>query len=310
MAKRTKDTLVADAVGMYLEEVATHDLLTAEDEVRLARAMEAGRQAQRRLEAADGQLPAEDRADVYRAIHQADEAKAVFIRSNLRLVISIAKRYTGRGLDLLDLIQEGNLGLIRAVEKFDWRKGFKFSTYATWWIRQAITRGLGNHGRTIRLPVHMVDVVRTVQETELSLQELYRRAPTIAEISEISGLDEEKITIALTAPSDTVSLDRPVGEEGDAQLGDFVQDDQALDPFVVVAEGARRDELRRALGFLEERERQVIVLRYGLDGETPRTLSDVGKLLGITRERVRQIETRALSKLRHPASAYDLESLL
>ena len=310
MAKRAKETHVSDAVGMYLEEVATHTLLTAEDEVRLARAMEAGRRAQRHLDDDPDGIPAAERAQLFRALHQADEAKAEFIRANLRLVISIAKRYTGRGLDLLDLIQEGNLGLIRAVEKFDWRKGFKFSTYATWWIRQAITRGLGNHGRTIRLPVHMVDIVRTVQETELSLHETYRRPPTVAEISESSGLTPDKIVVALNAPGDTVSLDRPVGEEGDAPLGDFVEDGQALDPFVVVAEGARRTELLRALDLLDTRERSVIILRYGLDGEPARTLSDVGGMLGITRERVRQIENRALSKLRHPTSSYDLESLL
>ncbi len=303
------DASIADAVGMYLEEVAAHSLLTAEDEVRLARAMEASRRAQHRLDTEIGLSPSE-KALLYRAVNGGDEAKTEFIRSNLRLVISIAKRYSGRGLDLLDLIQEGNLGLIRAVEKFDWRKGFKFSTYATWWIRQAITRGLGNYGRTIRLPVHMVDVVRTVQETELSLHEQYRRPPTVAEISLVSGLDEEKIVIALRAPSETVSLDRPVGEDGDAELGDFVRDEGAVDPFVQVADVARREELEKALSMLDERERIVVDLRYGLDGQPPRTLSDVGGIVGITRERVRQIETRALSKLRHPSSSYDLESLL
>ena len=310
MAKRAKETPVSDAVGMYLEEVAMHTLLTAEDEVRLARAMEAGRRAQQELDTRGDELTPAERAKVFRAIHESDEAKTEFIRSNLRLVISIAKRYTGRGLDLLDLIQEGNLGLIRAVEKFDWRKGFKFSTYATWWIRQAITRGLGNHGRTIRLPVHMVDIVRTVQETELTLQETYRRPPTVAEISELSGLTPDKIAIALNAPGDTVSLDRPVGSDGDAELGEFVEDEQAVDPFVMVAEGARRDELIKALQMLDLRERKVIILRYGLDGEIPRTLSDVGGVLGLPRERGRQIETRALSTLRHPTCTYDLASLL
>ena len=203
---------------------------------------------------------------MYRAVHEADEAKAEFIRSNLRLVISIAKRYTGRGLDLLDLVQEGNLGLIRAVEKFDWRKGFKFSTYATWWIRQAITRGLGNQGRTIRLPVHMVDVVRTVQETALSLQERLRRSPTLAEIAEASGLDLERVEMAIEAPGDTVVLDRPVGTDGDAELGDFVEDDDAADPFAAAAEASARHHLERAMCLLDDREREVVILRYGLDG--------------------------------------------
>ncbi len=309
MAEAARDTAIADAIGLYLESVSTHDLLTAEDEVRLARTIERGRSAEQEL-ASSGDIPTERRVELVRYVRQADHAKQQFIGSNLRLVISIAKRYTGRGLDLLDLIQEGNLGLIRAVEKFDWRKGFKFSTYATWWIRQAITRGLGNHGRTIRLPVHMVDVVRTVQEAELSLHEQLRRMPTIAEISEVSGLDEDKILIALNAPGDTVSLDRPVGDDGDAQLGDFVPDEGSTDPFTEVAEGARRDELVRALGTLDSREQTVLVLRYGLDAQPPRTLSDVGSRLGITRERVRQIETRALGKLRHPSTYYDLESLL
>jgi len=302
---------LSDSVGMYLESVSDHDLLTAEDEVRLARTMERGRKAQRRLDGASGKdLSSYERAELYRAVHQADEAKAEFIRSNLRLVISIAKRYTGRGLDLLDLVQEGNLGLIRAVEKFDWRKGFKFSTYATWWIRQAITRGLGNQGRTIRLPVHMVDVVRTVQETALSLGERLRRNPTLDEIAEASGLDLERVRIAMEAPGDTVSLDRPVGTDGDAELSDFVEDDDAADPFSAAVEVSARRSLEKAMHMLDEREREVVRLRYGLEGGTPRTLSDVGKHFDLTRERIRQIEGRALAKLRHPSCAFDLESLL
>jgi RNA polymerase sigma factor (sigma-70 family) len=309
MANAARETSVTDAIGMYLEAVANHDLLTAEDEVRLSRAIEHGQDAELEL-TSSASLSVERTGELVRLVRHADHAKQRFIRSNLRLVISIAKRYTGRGLDLLDLIQEGNLGLIRAVEKFDWRKGFKFSTYATWWIRQAITRGLGNHGRTIRLPVHMVDVVRTVQETELTLQEKLHRIPTIREIADISGLDEDKILVALSAPNDTVSLDRPVGDDGDAQLGDFVKDYGSEDPFARIGEVARVEELGRALATLDEREQTVLVLRYGLDARPPRTLSDVGSRLGITRERVRQIETRALSKLRHPSTLYDLDGLL
>ncbi len=310
MAKNLRDISgMSDAIGRYLESVAEHDLLTADEEVQLSRAMEQGRRAQHRLEC-DASLSPADRARLYRVAHEGDEAKAEFIRCNLRLVISIAKRYNGRGLDLLDLVQEGNLGLIRAVEKFDWRKGFKFSTYATWWIRQAITRGLGNQGRTIRLPVHMVDVVRTVQETALTLSERLHRPATLEEIAEMSGLDVERVELALEAPGDTVSLDRPVGADGDADLVDFVEDDTAADPFAFAAERSARRHLEEAMCLLDPREREVIVLRYGLDGSLPRTLSDVGKQFALTRERIRQIEGRALSKLRHPSCHLDLESLL
>ena len=310
MARLPKDSpSVADGVGKYLEEVSAHGLLTAEGEVRLARSIEKGRLAQHQLDTGH-KLSAGERARLFRDVHTADEAKMEFIRSNLRLVVSIAKRYSGRGLDLLDLIQEGNLGLIRAVEKFDWRKGFKFSTYATWWIRQAITRGLGNQARTIRLPVHMVDVVRTVQETATTLGNQLHRAPTVEEIAEASGLDRERVLAAMEAPVDTVSLDRPVGPESEAELGDFVEDAEAPDPFMMAVAGARIGHLVRALDVLEEDERRIIRLRYGLDGGLPRTLSDVGKAFGLTRERIRQIEGRALSKLRHPSCACELEGLI
>ena len=306
---RDRGTNPADTVGLYLDEVSNHELLTAEDEVHLARAMEQGRKAKIALES-DASIDREERAALMRAVSAGEEAKMTFIRSNLRLVISIAKRYTGRGLDLLDLIQEGNLGLIRAVEKFDWRKGFKFSTYATWWIRQAITRGLGNNGRTIRLPVHMVDVVRTVHDTRQSLHDQLHRAPTLEEISEASGLDTERVLAALEAPAETVSLDRPVGEDGDASLQDFVHDEGAVDPESMAAAAWRRDRLIQALNHLDPEERQVIWLRFGLDGDEPWTLSDVGKVIDATRERVRQIEARGLAKLRHPSCEIDLEDLL
>ncbi len=298
----------SDTVGLYLDEVSTHDLLTAEDEVHLARAMERGRKAKSLL--ARGDYDPADRSRLMREVAAGDEAKMTFIRSNLRLVISIAKRYTGRGLDLLDLIQEGNLGLIRAVEKFDWRKGFKFSTYATWWIRQAITRGLGNNGRTIRLPVHMVDVVRTVHDTRQTLYDQYHRAPTLEEIAEASGLEPERVMTALEAPAETVSLDRPVGDEGDASLQDFVEDGGAADPEDLAAAVWRRERLMQALQYLEHDERQVLWLRFGLDGGEPWTLADVGRAIGATRERVRQIEARGLAKLRHPSCEIDLSDLL
>ncbi len=298
----------ADTVGLYLDEVSGHQLLTAEDEVHLARAMERGKKAKVIVES--GEYSRSDRPKLMRAIAEGDEAKMSFIRSNLRLVISIAKRYSGRGLDLLDLIQEGNLGLIRAVEKFDWRKGFKFSTYATWWIRQAITRGLGNNGRTIRLPVHMVDVVRTVKDTRQSLHDKLHRMPTLEEISEVSGLDTDRVLAALEAPAETVSLDRPVGEDGDASLQDFVEDQSALNPEERAATAWQRERLVQALKDLDYEEQQVLWLRFGLDGDEPWTLSDVGKVINSTRERVRQIEARGLAKLRHPSCDIDLQGLL
>jgi len=293
----------ADAVGLYLDEVSDHHLLTAEDEVRLARSIEQGRRAAVRLESGD--LDVSERRRLRRQVEEGQEARDVFISSNLRLVISIAKRYTGRGLDLLDLIQEGNLGLIRAVEKFDWRKGFKFSTYATWWIRQAITRGIGNAGRTIRLPVHLMDVVRTVSDTRQMLHDRLQRAPTIDEVAEASGVDRERVMLAIDAPGDTVSLDRPVGSEGDAELQDFLGD-ETVDPFSRAVESIARERLMVALEMLDDDERQVLWLRFGLDGSEPWTLTDVGKAMHTTRERVRQIEGRALAKLRHPSCKAEL----
>lgn len=303
--KRTQST--ADAVGLYLDDVSDHHLLTAEDEVRLARVIEAGRRAELRL--GEDDLDIRERRRLEALVEEGEEARGLFIRANLRLVISIAKRYTGRGLDLLDLIQEGNLGLIRAVEKFDWRKGFKFSTYATWWIRQAITRGIGNGGRTIRLPVHLIDVVRTVSDTQQILHDQLQRAPTVEELAEASGVDPQRVLLAMEAPGDTVSLDRPVGAEGDAELQDFVEDD-TVDPFVQANRTIERDRLRAALALLDPDERQVVILRFGLDGSEPWTLTDVGTLMHTTRERVRQIEGRALAKLRHPSCQADLAAAI
>jgi RNA polymerase sigma factor (sigma-70 family) len=298
-----------DTVGIYLDEVSEHVLLTAEDEVRLARLIEAGTHASAVL-STKGRITADEQCRLAAEVEAGTEAKATFIRANLRLVISIAKRYTGRGLDLIDLIQEGNVGLIRAVEKFDWRKGFKFSTYATWWIRQSITRGLGNNARTIRLPVHMIDIVRTVQETFASLQEIYQRNPTVNEVAIASGLDEDKVLAALGAPDDCVSLDQSVGENSETALGDLVEDEFAENPEAVALLHSRDDQLAAALKHLDATERDVMVLRFGLNGCEPMTLAAIGRHLGVTRERVRQIESKALGKLRHPSMNFSLEGLL
>jgi RNA polymerase primary sigma factor len=307
--QRRREVASADAVGLYLDEVSDHLLLTAEDEVRLARLIERGRAARAELATRTNLEPGE-RLELEELAEAGEEAKLTFIRCNLRLVISIAKRYTGRGLDLLDLIQEGNLGLIRAVEKFDWRRGFKFSTYATWWIRQAISRGLGNHGRTIRLPVHMVDVVRAVADTRQHLTEELRRPPTLQEIADTSGIEPEKVRVALEAPADTVSLDRPVGADGEAELHEFVADEIGDDPYASILDRVQAAQVRQALQVLTEQERRVITLRFGLEGGEPATLADVGRAIGTTRERVRQIESRALAKLRHPSCRAGLDAFL
>ncbi|MXX64961.1 MAG: sigma-70 family RNA polymerase sigma factor [Acidimicrobiia bacterium] len=301
--------LPMDAVDMYLDEVSNHPLLTAQDEVDLALKIERGKQAKEKLENTVNLDPI-SRLALRRRVREGEKAKEVFIQSNLRLVISIAKRYAGRGMDLIDMIQEGNLGLIRAVEKFDWRKGFKFSTYATWWIRQAITRGLGNQSRTIRLPVHLADIVRTVNETIYTLTERLQRRPTSEEIATASGLEIDKVKVALSTPLSTTYIDRPISEDGDAVLGDFVEDKTATDPFVYAARSVRQTKIDEALGLLSQEERRVLIGRFGLEGKPPLTLTDIATDLGATREHVRQIERRALAKLRHPCNSHGLKYLI
>jgi RNA polymerase primary sigma factor len=298
MAGAVRDTAVADAIGLYLESVAEHDLLTAEDEVRLARAIERGRLAEEELAGA-GNIGAERRIELVRYVRQADNAKQQFIRSNLRLVISIAKRYTGRGLDLLDLIQEGNLGLIRAVEKFDWRKGFKFSTYATWWIRQAITRAIADKSRTVRIPVHLHDTLAAVRAAQASLKAELGRDPKPDEIAEEAGVEVSKVELAL-AVADTVSLEQPIGEDG-AQLGDFIEDEDAVDPVRVTEELDIANSLRKSIERLPTREGRILALRYGFYDGIPRTLEEIGEEFNLTRERIRQLEKLALCRLRHPS---------
>ncbi|MCO5578375.1 hypothetical protein L7F22_032216 [Adiantum nelumboides] len=293
----------ADLVRVYLNGIGKTALLTAAQEVELARRIEAGVFAQHRLDtaAADGTLDGLDlqyRRDLRAVVRDGLLAKNHLLEANLRLVVSLAKRYTGRGMPLLDLIQEGNLGLIRAVEKFDYAKGFKFSTYATWWIRQAITRGMADQARTIRLPVHLVEQVNKLARIKRDLHQRLGREPSDAELSAESGIPEHKISDLLDHARDPVSLDMPVGSEEEAPLGDFIEDAEATDAENTVISRLLHDDLRRVLATLEDREQKVIRMRFGLDDGQPRTLDQIGKRFGLSRERVRQIEREVMSKLR------------
>lgn len=271
-----------DPVRMYLKEIGNVPLLTTEEEVALAQRVESGD----------------------------EEAKKKLIEANLRLVVSIAKKYVGRGMPFLDLIQEGNMGLMKAVDKFDYAKGFKFSTYATWWIRQAITRGIADTGRTIRVPVHMVETInKTLRMTRTLLQELGRE-PTPEEVADRLGVPVARVREVLKISRDPVSLDTPIGEEDDSHLGDFIEDDSALSPADSAAFSMLREELSTALESLTDRERQVVQLRFGLIDGRARTLEEVGKEFNVTRERIRQIEAKALRKLRHPSRSKRLRDFL
>jgi RNA polymerase sigma factor (sigma-70 family) len=296
-----------DAIRQYLDEIGAYRLLTAADEVELAKAIEKGEKAQVALEKAN-HTDAQKRK-LLATVRRGREARHQFIQTNLRLVVSIAKRYSNSGLSLLDLIQEGNLGLIRAVEKFEYRKGFKFSTYATWWIRQAITRAIADKGRTIRVPVHMMDTISQVRQAENYLVKRLGRSPTPAEIAEFSAIAVEKVIEAIKVAPEPVSIFEPVGDE-DAVLGDFIEDTDATAPFETVALGMRKEDLESVLASLTDRERTVLVMRYGLDSGVPRTLDEVGRHFELTRERIRQIEAKALAKLRHPASPGALRNML
>ena len=271
-----------DPVRMYLKEIGNVPLLTTEQEVELAKRVEAGD----------------------------EEAKKQLTEANLRLVVSIAKKYVGRGMPFLDLIQEGNMGLMKAVDKFDYTKGYKFSTYATWWIRQAITRGIADTGRTIRVPVHMVETInKTLRMTRTLLQELGRE-PTPEEVAERLNVSVSRVREVLKISRDPVSLDTPIGEENDSHLGDFIEDDSALSPADSAAFSMLRAELATALESLTDRERQVVKLRFGLEDGRARTLEEVGKEFNVTRERIRQIEAKALRKLRHPSRSKRLKDFL
>ncbi|GAB2969397.1 sigma-70 family RNA polymerase sigma factor [Saccharothrix stipae] len=297
----------ADLVRVYLNGIGKTALLTAADEVELAKRIEAGVFAQHKLET-HPDLPDERQRELRALIRDGHVAKNHLLEANLRLVVSLAKRYTGRGMPLLDLIQEGNLGLIRAVEKFDYTKGFKFSTYATWWIRQAITRGMADQGRTIRLPVHLVEQVNKLARIKRDLHQQLGREATNEELAKESGLSPEKVVDLLDHARDPVSLDMPVGTEEDAPLGDFIEDSDATDAESAVISGLLQDDLRRVLATLDPREQSVIRLRYGLEDGQPRTLDQIGKQFGLSRERVRQIEREVMSKLRQGERAAKLRA--
>jgi len=289
------DTLPAglsldDPVRMYLKEIGRVPLLSMDEEKQLAMAIEAGELEAQKNGQAQGRL-----------IEHGFEAKRKLTEANLRLVVSIAKKYVGRGMLFLDLIQEGNLGLIRAVEKFDYRKGYKFSTYATWWIRQAITRALADQARTIRIPVHMVETInRLIKVSRQLLQEL-GRDPTVEEIAHEMGLTSEKVREVIKISQEPISLETPIGEEEDSHLGDFIEDQEAIAPAEAASVMLLKEKMADVLKNLTDRERKVLVLRFGLEDGHQRTLEEVGQEFGVTRERIRQIEAKALRKLRHPS---------
>lgn len=271
-----------DSVRMYLKEIGKINLLTFEEEVSLAQAIEKG----------------------------SNSAREQLINANLRLVVSIAKKYIGRGLTFLDLVQEGNQGLMRAVEKFDWRRGFKFSTYATWWIRQAITRAIADQAKTIRIPVHMVETINKVYKATRALTQRLGKEPTIEQIAAEVGISVEKVEEIYRISQDTTSLSTPVGDDEDSFLGDFIEDTTQMSPYEETSKELLRESIKEVLSSLDERETRVLSLRFGLMGETPKTLEEVGKIFNVTRERIRQIEAKALRKLRHPSRRKKLQDYL
>ena len=300
----------SDPVRMYLKEIGRVPLLTAQEEVDLAKRIEAGELSQDRLDKEGQKLASGRRRDIDWTIRDGQMAKRHLVEANLRLVVSIAKRYVGRGMAFLDLIQEGNLGLIRAVEKFDYAKGFKFSTYATWWIRQAITRAIADQARTIRIPVHMVETINKLARIQRQLLQDLGREPTPEEIAFQMEMPPEKVREIQKISQEPVSLETPIGEEEDSHLGDFIEDAEAVVPLERASFRLLQEQLETVLHTLSNREKQVIEMRFGLKDGQPRTLEEVGKTFGVTRERIRQIESKTLSKLRHPSRSQKLRDYL
>ncbi len=299
-----------DPVRMYLKEIGKVNLLSSDEEIELAQAMDAGNAAKEQLaelQAAGEEIPAEVQAELDKAIKKGERAKQRLAEANLRLVVSIAKRYVGRGMQFLDLIQEGNLGLIKAVEKFDYTKGYKFSTYATWWIRQAITRAIADQARTIRIPVHMVETINKVIRVSRQLLQELGHDPTPEEIAEEMSMPVERVREILKIAQEPVSLETPIGEEEDSHLGDFIPDDDAPAPADAAAFTLLKEQLMNVLSTLTPREEMVLKLRFGLEDGRARTLEEVGREFKVTRERIRQIEAKALRKLRHPSRSRKLK---
>ncbi|BCP00765.1 RNA polymerase sigma factor [Mycobacterium intracellulare] len=306
-------TASADSVRAYLKQIGKVALLNAEEEVELAKRIEAGlyaTQLMTEMTERGDKLPAAQRRDMQWICRDGDRAKNHLLEANLRLVVSLAKRYTGRGMAFLDLIQEGNLGLIRAVEKFDYTKGYKFSTYATWWIRQAITRAMADQARTIRIPVHMVEVINKLGRIQRELLQDLGREPTPEELAKEMDITPEKVLEIQQYAREPISLDQTIGDEGDSQLGDFIEDSEAVVAVDAVSFTLLQDQLQSVLETLSEREAGVVRLRFGLTDGQPRTLDEIGQVYGVTRERIRQIESKTMSKLRHPSRSQVLRDYL
>ncbi len=301
---------IDDPVRMYLKEIGKVNLLSPEREIELAQAMGAGNEAKSQMEDPDANLDEETRKELQKLVKKGESAKQELAEANLRLVVSIAKRYVGRGMLFLDLIQEGNLGLIKAVEKFDYTKGYKFSTYATWWIRQAITRAIADQARTIRIPVHMVETINKVIRVSRQLLQELGHDPTPEEISEEMSMPVDKVREILKIAQEPVSLETPIGEEEDSHLGDFIPDEDASEPSEAASFTLLKEQLVDVLSTLTPREEKVLKLRFGIEDGRTRTLEEVGKEFNVTRERIRQIEAKALRKLRHPSRSKKLKDFL
>jgi RNA polymerase primary sigma factor len=311
--KDAEMTASADSVRAYLKQIGKVALLNAEEEVDLAKRIEAGLYAAERLRQAEEsaeKLVTQMRRDLRWIVRDGERAKNHLLEANLRLVVSLAKRYTGRGMAFLDLIQEGNLGLIRAVEKFDYTKGYKFSTYATWWIRQAITRAMADQARTIRIPVHMVEVINKLGRIQRELLQDLGREPTPEELAKEMDITPDKVLEIQQYAREPISLDQTIGDEGDSQLGDFIEDSEAVVAVDAVSFTLLQDQLQSVLQTLSEREAGVVKLRFGLTDGQPRTLDEIGQVYGVTRERIRQIESKTMSKLRHPSRSQVLRDYL